>query len=254
MPSSHLMLCRPPLLLPPIPPRIRVLKLMSVELLMTSNHRIVHCGEPACQCRRPKRCGFDPWVGKIPGGYPLQYSCLENPRDGRAWWAAVYGVAQSRTRLERLSSSSSSSSRFVIAFLPRLLLVSCSVMPDALQPFGLQHSFPTRDQTPAPCTGSVESLNPQGSPSSTSLAPLARLPTGSSWIFVTEMLKTCQTLPPSALFLRCCSSLPEVSSKGGGCCSPSWPWRNSLPLPRGCFQWMMACQWRLLGSNSWRML
>ena len=40
-------------------------------------------------------------------GSPLQYSCLENPRDGRGWWAAVYGVAQSRTRLKRLSSSSS---------------------------------------------------------------------------------------------------------------------------------------------------
>ena len=40
-------------------------------------------------------------------GNPLQCSCLENPRDGRAWWAAVYGVAQSRTRLKRLSSSSS---------------------------------------------------------------------------------------------------------------------------------------------------
>ena len=33
-------------------------------------------------------------------GNPLQCSCLENPRDGRAWWAAVYGVAQSRTRLK----------------------------------------------------------------------------------------------------------------------------------------------------------
>ena len=40
---------------------------------------------------------------------PLQCSCLENPRDGGAWWAAIYGVAQSRTRLKRLSSSSSSS-------------------------------------------------------------------------------------------------------------------------------------------------
>ena len=40
-------------------------------------------------------------------GNPLQHSCLENPRDRRAWWAAVYGVAQSRTRLKRLSSSSS---------------------------------------------------------------------------------------------------------------------------------------------------
>ena len=37
-------------------------------------------------------------------GTPLQCSCLENPRDGGAWWAAVYGVAQSRTRLKQLSS------------------------------------------------------------------------------------------------------------------------------------------------------
>ena len=37
-------------------------------------------------------------------GNPLQCSCLENPRDGGAWWAAIYGVAQSRTRLNRLSS------------------------------------------------------------------------------------------------------------------------------------------------------
>ena len=43
-------------------------------------------------------------------GNPLQCSCLENPRDGGAWWAAVYGVSQSRTQLQRLSSSSSSSS------------------------------------------------------------------------------------------------------------------------------------------------
>ena len=42
-------------------------------------------------------------------GNPLQCSCLENPRDGGAWWAAVYGVAQSWTRLTRLSSSNSSS-------------------------------------------------------------------------------------------------------------------------------------------------
>ena len=41
-------------------------------------------------------------------GNPLQRSCLENPRDGVAWWAAVYGVAQSQTRLKWLSSSSSS--------------------------------------------------------------------------------------------------------------------------------------------------
>ena len=40
-------------------------------------------------------------------GNPIQYSCLENPRDGGAWWAVVSGVAQSRTRLKRLSSGSS---------------------------------------------------------------------------------------------------------------------------------------------------
>ena len=33
-------------------------------------------------------------------GNPLQFSCLENPRDGGAWWAAIYGVSQSRTRLK----------------------------------------------------------------------------------------------------------------------------------------------------------
>ena len=53
-------------------------------------------------------------------GNPLQCSCLENPRDGGAWWAAVYGVAQSRSRLTLLSSSSSSSrthhSRFCFFF------------------------------------------------------------------------------------------------------------------------------------------
>ena len=42
-------------------------------------------------------------------GNPLQCSCLENPRDGGAWWAAVCGVAQSRTRLKQQLSSSSSS-------------------------------------------------------------------------------------------------------------------------------------------------
>ena len=41
-------------------------------------------------------------------GNPLQCSCLGNPRDGGAWWAAIYGVAQSRTRLKWLSISSSS--------------------------------------------------------------------------------------------------------------------------------------------------
>ena len=41
-------------------------------------------------------------------GNPLQCSCLENPRDKGAWWAAIYGVTQSRTRLKRLSGNKSS--------------------------------------------------------------------------------------------------------------------------------------------------
>ena len=62
-----------------------------------------------------RRVGHD-WVTSLSlftfmhgegNGNPLQCSCLENPRDEGAWWAAVYGVAQSWTRLKRLSSSSS---------------------------------------------------------------------------------------------------------------------------------------------------
>ena len=63
--------------------------------------------------------GLFPTQGLNPGllhcgegnGTPLQYSCLENPRDGGAWWASISGVTQSRTLLKRLSSSSSSSLR-----------------------------------------------------------------------------------------------------------------------------------------------
>ena len=43
-------------------------------------------------------------------GNPLQCSCLENPRDGGAWWASIYGVTQSWTQLKQLNSSSSSNS------------------------------------------------------------------------------------------------------------------------------------------------
>ena len=65
-------------------------------------------------------------------GHPLQCSCLENPRDGGAWWAAVYGVAQSQTRLKWRSSSSSSrnplfsSFRFLAAVFTLVSLASLS--------------------------------------------------------------------------------------------------------------------------------
>ena len=49
-----------------------------------------------------ERLHFDSLLSHIGegNGNPLQCSCLENPRDGGAWWAAVYGVTQSRTRLK----------------------------------------------------------------------------------------------------------------------------------------------------------
>ena len=59
-------------------------------------------------------------------GNPLQCSCLENPKDGEAWWPAVYGVAQSRTRLKWLSSSSAWYELVVLlgdAYLLRALLI-----------------------------------------------------------------------------------------------------------------------------------
>ena len=63
-------------------------------------------------------------------GNPLQCSCLENPRDGGAWWAAVYGIAQSQTRLKRLSSSSSS----IVSCLKDLNHIPCTEHACILSP------------------------------------------------------------------------------------------------------------------------
>ena len=100
-------------------------------------------------------------------GHPLQCSCLENPRDRGAWWAAVHWVAQSRTRLKRLKSSSSSSSRILweltfteygkwstnggsIIIIQVSVQFSCSVMSNSLLPHGLQHAkLPCPSPTPA---------------------------------------------------------------------------------------------------------
>ena len=54
--------------------------------------------ELACQCRRCKRCMFDPGLGRSPGkgnGNPFQHSCLGNPMDRGAWGATGHGVAES---------------------------------------------------------------------------------------------------------------------------------------------------------------
>ena len=84
-------------------------KVSTLRLLVLCNHWASGNFE---ECREVLRVRHD-WAISLSrigegNGNPLQYSCLENPRDGGAWWAAVYGVAQSRTRLKRRSSSSSS--------------------------------------------------------------------------------------------------------------------------------------------------
>ena len=70
-------------------------------------------------------------------GNPLQCSCLENPRDGGAWWAAVYGVTQSQTRLKRLSSSS----RDFKNYAKSTLLCSVNGTKPGWQCITLQHVF-----------------------------------------------------------------------------------------------------------------
>ena len=92
----------------------------------------------------------DDWATSLPlftfmtgegNGNPLQCSCLENPRDEGIWWAAVYGVAQSGTRLKRLSSSSS----------------SVAVVSSSLATHGLQHTrLPCPSLSPRVC--SLESI------------------------------------------------------------------------------------------------
>ena len=77
-------------------------------------------------------------------GNPLQCSCLENPRDRGAWWAAIYGVAQSWTRLKQLSSSSS---RPVAHQVPLSVEFSRQEYWSGL-PFLLQGIFPTQGSNP----------------------------------------------------------------------------------------------------------
>ena len=72
-------------------------------------------------------------------GNPLQCSCLENPWDGGAWWAAIYGVAQSQTWLKQLSSSSSSrSDLYSNILLPKSMVFTT---PSHLPNENLNHLF-----------------------------------------------------------------------------------------------------------------
>ena len=82
-------------------------------------------------------------------GNPLQCSCLENPRDGAAWWAAVYGVAQSRTqlkRLSRLSSRETSKLSSIMTTYPWVLWVWCCVKQ------GFNHEISRGEDTRTLCS------------------------------------------------------------------------------------------------------
>ena len=131
MPRSHLILCHPLYLLPPIPPSIRVFSSESTlcirwpkywnfsfsispsnEYLGLIYFRIDWLdggsGVKVSACNAGD-LGSIPGSGRSPGegnGNPLQYSCLENPMDGGAWSASVHGVTKSQTRLSDFTSLS----------------------------------------------------------------------------------------------------------------------------------------------------
>ena len=117
-----------------------LLKLMSIELVMPSNHLIlchplllpcsifpsirVFSNESVLCIRWPKYCSFSfsdhlKWSSGEGNGIPLQYFCLENPMDGGAWWAAVHGVSKSRIRLSDFTLALSTC---VLGHVFRLLL------------------------------------------------------------------------------------------------------------------------------------
>ena len=85
------------------------------------------------------------WVQKVAlggegNGNPLQYSCLENPMDGGAWWATVHGVAKSQTRLSNFTFTFIFcifvfNFLYIVQYL--VLLLSCSALSNSLQHRGL---------------------------------------------------------------------------------------------------------------------
>ena len=105
---------------------------------------------------------------------PLHCSCLENPRDGGAWWAALYGVSQSRTRLKRLSSSSSSTCNQPGDSPGKNTGAGCHAI--------LQRIFPTRDRTQVSILQADSSPSePPGKPKNIGVGSLSPF----QWIFQT---------------------------------------------------------------------
>ena len=68
---------------------------------------VIKKNKPSCQCKRHKKCGFDPWVGKMPWRRAWQHTpifLLESPMDRGLWQAIVHTVAKSWSRLKRLNT------------------------------------------------------------------------------------------------------------------------------------------------------
>ena len=112
-------------------------------------------------------------------GNPLQCSCLESPRDGGAWWAAIYGVAQSRTWLKRFSSSSSSRYRYKIPSVVdqiRSVAQSCPTLCDPMNHstpgLPVHHQLPEFTQTHVHwVSDAIQPSHPLSSPSPLALNP-----------------------------------------------------------------------------------
>ena len=119
--------------------------LYSTNLTRKGLSNLLHRGEPKAHrvtvwfCAEIHRAGK--WQLAIDSCstllYPLQCSCLENPRDRGAWWAAVYGVPLSQTRLKRLSSSSYTTLALILLFSsqPETYPCLCSLT----SPFNIWH-------------------------------------------------------------------------------------------------------------------
>ena len=105
MPSNHLILCRPLLLLPSIFPGIHTKLLKSLWSFWTSQVAVVVKNPPA-NAGVIREAGAIPGSGSPGGGHgnPHQYSCLENPMDRGAWWATVHGVAKIQLQQKWLST------------------------------------------------------------------------------------------------------------------------------------------------------
>ena len=117
--------------------------------------------EPSAKAGDIRDAGAIPGSGRSPGGglgTPLQYSCLENPMDRGAWWAAVHGIAKSWTRLKRLSTLMHSVSLILLMrVFPLLNAVLSSerhlpALYAALGPLPLLVSFSTPGPSSAPCS------------------------------------------------------------------------------------------------------